>query len=781
MALEHHPSPMRIVDRYLARETLAPLLLSLLVFTFILIVPFMIEQAEMLITKGVSPAVILRVMATLLPQALGVTIPMALLMGLLVAFGRLSADREFVALQACGLSPLQLMRPVAALALVAWAATSYVILVSLPSANQTYRELTYTIMAARAEGEIRPRVFFDEFPDVVLYVRDVPSAGGWRNVFMTDTRPGQPPATYLARRGLVLLDSEARTVQMVLEEGTRHTADGEGGYEVVAFESTVLGLNADTVFPRSGPAKGNNEMTIFELQASAAEYEGLGLSSHSQLMALHRKFSIPAASFIFGLLGLAFGLSNRRDGKLASFVLGVLVIFAYYIILWLGQAMAKGQLVTPWLAVWLPNFVLGGMGAAVVIWRTRTVELRVSLPALVRPSPAAAGPATGSGLASPPDAILETGWLSRVRIPFTGILDRYIAGSYAKTLALFSFLLAGLFYIVTFLDMSDKLFKGETTVLAIGTYFWYATPQFVYYIVPIAVLLATLVTIGLLTKNSELVVMKACGISLYRAALPILVAALVAGGGLFLIGETILGPANQRAEAIRYVINGGSPQTLELLTQRWLVADDGTIYHYDAYEPATGRLRGLSRYEFTDGMRALTRRTFAARAESFGDSDGAGWLAEDGWSWTFDDEGEPAAFEAFANSELVLEPSDYFATEQQDPAFMSYTQLQAYTERLEAAGADVVWQRVAMERKASFPFVALVMAIMAVPFAVTTGRRGALYGVGVGIVLAMTYWVTISVFAALGTGGLLAPLLAAWAPNLLFGACAVYLMLTVRT
>jgi lipopolysaccharide export LptBFGC system permease protein LptF len=112
---------------------------------------------------------------------------------------------------------------------------------------------------------------------------------------------------------------------------------------------------------------------------------------------------------------------------------------------------------------------------------------------------------------------------------------------------------------------------------------------------------------------------------------------------------------------------------------------------------------------------------------------------------------------------------------------MSYRELNTYTDRLRAAGADVVAQEVAMERKASFPFVALVMAVLAVPFAVTTGRRGALYGVGVGIVLAMTYWVTISVFAAFGSGGLLSPLLAAWAPNMLFGAGASYLLLTVRT
>jgi lipopolysaccharide export LptBFGC system permease protein LptF len=112
---------------------------------------------------------------------------------------------------------------------------------------------------------------------------------------------------------------------------------------------------------------------------------------------------------------------------------------------------------------------------------------------------------------------------------------------------------------------------------------------------------------------------------------------------------------------------------------------------------------------------------------------------------------------------------------------MSYSQLKGYIERLKTSGLDVVEQQVELARKVSFPFVTLIMTLIAVPFAVTTGRHGAMYGIGVGIVLAIAYWVTISVFAALGSGGLMAPTLAAWAPNLLFGAAAAYLLLTVRT
>ena len=101
---------------------------------------------------------------------------------------------------------------------------------------------------------------------------------------------------------------------------------------------------------------------------------------------------------------------------------------------------------------------------------------------------------------------------------------------------------------------------------------------------------------------------------------------------------------------------------------------------------------------------------------------------------------------------------------------MSFTQLRTYTEQLAQSGFDVVRQRVALYRKLSFPFVTIVMTLIAVPFAVTIGRSGAMAGIGVGIAIALAYWTTILFFAAMGSGGLLAPMLAAWAPNLLFGA-----------
>src|SRR5262245_39289339 len=141
---------LRILDRYVIRQLLVPFGLGLLVFTFLMIIPEFMKYAENYIAKGAPVITVVQVVIALLPMALGLTIPMSLLMALLVAFGRLSADREFVALQACGVSLYRLFRPVALVATTSCLATAYVYMVLIPVGNQTFREITFNIIASRA-------------------------------------------------------------------------------------------------------------------------------------------------------------------------------------------------------------------------------------------------------------------------------------------------------------------------------------------------------------------------------------------------------------------------------------------------------------------------------------------------------------------------------------------------------------------------------------------------------------------------------------------------------
>jgi LPS export ABC transporter permease LptG/LPS export ABC transporter permease LptF len=751
---------MRILDRYVIRQLLMPFGLGLLAFTFLLIIPELMRYAEDYIAKGAPISAVVEVIIALLPMSLGLTIPMSLLMALLVAFGRLSADREFVALQACGVSTRRLLYPVAVVSILCAVATGYVLQVAVPAGNQRFREITFNIIASQAEGEVKPRTFFDRFPSTVLYVREIPKTGGWNGVFLSDNRAGEGSAIFLARFGGVLVDREKQTVEMVLDDATRHTVDPSGVYDAAQFDRVVFNLSPESMFPRGGPPKGDREMSIAELRARAAELQAEGHFPHNQLFEIHKKFSIPAACLVFGLIGLALGATNRRDGKMASFVIGVAIVFVYYILLWLGQSLTKGQMLAPWLAAWLPNVVLGALGIVFLRWRGRVADrpMQIPMPAFVR----RLSLVTAYGQAS-------------IFRPM-GILDRYVALTYLRMLGLSGLALCSVFYISTFTELSEKVLKGAATWTMLWQFLFYQTPQYFYYIIPLSVLLATLVTVALLTKNSELVVMKACGISLYRVAWPMIGAALIAGAALFMLEQTVLGPANRRAESIKYVMRGGNPELFDVLNRRWVVGPDGDIYHYNYFDPRTRRFTGLWTYQFNADMTRITQRTFAQRAAYLRDST---WQLEDGWTRNFDGTGEP--FVPFTSVEESLEPASLFTTESPDPDFMSYTQLRAYTDRLQSSGLDVVKQQVALWRKLSFPFVTLIMTLLAVPFAVTIGRSGAMAGIGVAIGIAIMYWTTISVFAAMGAGGVMTPALAAWAPNLLFGAGALYLLLTVRT
>jgi LPS export ABC transporter permease LptG/LPS export ABC transporter permease LptF len=773
---------LRIVDRYIIRELLLPFLIGLLVFTFLLLIPPLADYGERLIAKGVSWEIVAKVLLTLVPQSLAVTIPIALLIGLLIAFGRLSADRESVAFQACGISIFRLARPVVLVAVVSWALTSYIMFVSVPYANQTFREIIYGVVSARAENEIKPRVFFEDFPNRILYIRDTPSAStGWIDVFLADTTQPDLPTIFTARRGRMVIDREKRTVDLVLEEGARHTANlhDPARYEVTKFDEFVTALDPSTVFPPTDILKGDAEMTIPELRARESDLRKAGLPVHGPLLAIHRKFAIPFVCVVFSIIGLGLGLTSGRDGKLAAFVPGIGVVFAYYVLDYLGRQMAKGQLLAPWLASWGPNIILGLAGLALLYWRGRGAErpVRFALPARWhRRGAAPSARPRGRRVV----VVVRVPHLD-LRLPRLKLLDYYVSLLFLKIVALAFFGLLGIFYISTFIDLSDKLFKGQTTTGVLAQYFYFATPQFVFYIVPLSVLITCMVTIGILTKNSELVVMKACGISLYRVAAPLVVFAAVASGLMFLMQEQVLAYANRRAEALAHQIRGGTARTFDVVNRKWLVARNNDIYNYVFYDPRRKELNGLSVYQFRDGTPGLATRTYVGQA-IFAPQEGQNvWRAVNGWAREFTPTGDTKQFVTFPRRDLRLEEPQYFATESPDADRMTYLQLRRYISDLRASGFNVVPQTVALHRKISFPLVSLIMTLIAVPFAVTTGRRGALYGIAVGIVLAVVYWMTINAFGAIGSAGMLAPLLAAWAPNLIFGAGAAYLLLTVRT
>jgi LPS export ABC transporter permease LptF/LPS export ABC transporter permease LptG len=790
---------MRILDRYLVREIIPPFAIGLLVLTFALMMPPILRNGEQLVAKGVPWPTVARVLWTLTPQALSITIPMALLVGILVALGRLSADREFVALQACGVSVFRVLRPIALLAIAGTAATAYETIIALPDANQTFREITFNIVASSAETDIKPRVFFSNFPNRILYVRDMPPGGTWRDVFFADDTKADQTTVYFARSGRLLIDRAKRTVQLLLEDGASHTTytARPDGYDGSAFGTLILNMDAETVFPRAQIIKGDNEMTIAELRAKIAEGEKTGAFTASQRFTIQQKFAIPAACLVLSLIGLALGVNNRKEGKLATIAMGVGVIFVYYILLYSSRAAALAERFSPVLAPWVANALLGVAGIALLIWRARSADqpIRIPIPtSLPWRRRATASPASPAVRMSAPKR-RATGRVAGPRLDWARprLLDLYVARQYLAVFGVAFGGLVGIFYISTFIDLADKLFGGMTTTRVLLRYFYFQTPQYVYYIIPLSALVASLVTVGVLTKNSELIVMRACGISLYRSSAPLLIFAVLLSALLFELQERVLADSNREARRLNAIIRGYPPATYGVLNRRWLVGASGDIYHYQFYDPRANHFTRLSMFHIDATSWKLGELTFAKEVMLAGEPGAEGqpamtWVAHEGWRRAFTtagagrDQRVAVQYDAFSERTVSLEPPAYFReTEDPDADRMTFGELKQYITQLETSGYHAVPYMVQLQRKVAFPFVTLIMTLLAVPFAVTTGRRGAMSGIGVGIVFAIVYWTAQSIFGALGAGGWISPMLAAWAPNIMFGAAALYMVLTVRT
>ena len=221
---------------------------------------------------------------------------------------------------------------------------------------------------------------------------------------------------------------------------------------------------------------------------------------------------------------------------------------------------------------------------------------------------------------------------------------------------------------------------------------------------------------------------------------------------------------------------------------QWVIGRHGDIYRYQAFDPRRDRFSQLSIFHLGDRGWHLEQLTYANEVVlERGGEDSLTWVAHNGWTREFGTTTRRGAvrtavhYAPFGQKSVSLESPTYFKTDEPDADRMTYSELRTYIGELKASGYQVIPYQVQLQQKLAFPFVAVIMTLIAVPFAVTTGRSGAIYGIGVGLVLAIVYQTALSLFGALGSGGWVDPTLAAWAPNILFGATAAYMLLTVRT
>ena len=784
---------MRILTRYILGEILSHTLIGCALFTFILFMKELPHILDMVVRDSSTFTSIAEVVVFFMPNFFMVTIPMGVLVGILLGLSRLAADSEIIAMRASGLGIGYFVRVAS---LVAVGGTVFGLANSLyvaPRANQGILELDKAL-ASQASYEIQPRVFDEDFKNTVLYVQNVISGTGasnWKQVFMADITDPNAPRITTAASAVVISDSSQQLL-MRLRNGTEN--DPVSGHPEEANISTfAIDDLPFTAGQQSEGHLGRLDTDIYAMPLLTLLQHTHGPDGKRFQIELHKRFAYPAACLVLMLVAVPLGVTSRRGGKGSAWVFTILLVILYYSLSLIGVALARQNWIPTFLAVWSANILFAAAGLF-LLWQMASggqILANIAAWAARAPKPHLANPARSLG--SSLDGLRTRLHLrphtgsdrSASNIAFPRILDQYVVVEFLKMFALVLFGFVFLMLVFTVFDLLSDILRTHVHLTVVGSYLVNLTPSMLYQIAPLAVLIAVLVTFGVLNRNSEIIAMKATGISLYRLVVPVVSIAAILSVSLFLFEEYYLPQANKRQNALRNVIKGKPPQTVTHPEQNWIFgqpgkAEPGRIFYYKFFDPDRNEFANISVFEFNPATFALTRRVFAAKAVWSPESDT--WLFENGWQADIDGD-HTSGFRNFAQasfSELHEDPG-YFNKEALQAQEMNFGQLDRYIADLRQSGFDTMKLRVALWQKLSEPVVAVVMAILAIPFALSMGRHGSLTGIAVAIGVALTYFVVESLFGALGNVNYLPAALAAWASDILFGLVGGYLLLRTPT
>jgi LPS export ABC transporter permease LptG/LPS export ABC transporter permease LptF len=794
---------MRILTRYILREVTSHALLGGALFTFIIFTRDLGKILEFVVRDSASYSDVARIIAYTLPPALNVTIPMAVLVGILLGLSRLAADSEITAMRAAGIGAIDFVRIVSIVSAVALALGLFNSLYLAPRAAASIISLGESLKSSQASFEVQPRVFYEEFKNRVLYIQDATPAAGaalWHHVFLADlTQPADPHIT-TAEQAIVVNGTpntaDAQTIRLHLLNGGQHDTSptDPNQYNISTFTTTDIPIETEaTGDTHLGRLNTSIEaLSLPELWRRANAQAGTNSRAPSiYRIEFNKRFSYPFACLVLMLIGVPLGISSKRGGKSTGFVLTIVLVFIYYFLSSVGVAFAQSGRLSPFLGVWGANLLFAAAGAillyqmsrggiALSIFSSLGVWLNQLLTRLI------------SGKQSPNTRSRHdvATWLRRFRnvsrIQFPLLLDDYVMREYATNFSIVLFSFSCLFLIFTFFELIGPIFRNQTPLFTVGEYLINLIPYILYNVTPLCALVAVLVTFGALNRSSELTAMKSSGISLYRIITPILVVTILISAGLFVFDEFYLPAANRRQEALLSVIKNKPTQTFSRPDRQWIsgqtnnAGEPARIFYYQYFNAETDKFANLTVFEFDPATFTLQRRIFAASARW--DAQVNNWVFDNGWQRTFAGE-TIATYQPFtvATFPEIREQPIYFKKEYIPSQEMNYNELSDYIADLKQSGFETKRLSVQLNKKIAYPLITLVMAILAIPFALSMGKKGSLTGIATAIGLAITYWVIALIFESLGNVNTLPAVLAAWTPDLLFGITGAYLLLRTPT
>jgi LPS export ABC transporter permease LptF/LPS export ABC transporter permease LptG len=779
---------MRILTRYILREVNSHALIGAAIFTFVLFTRDLGRILELVVRASAPLPSVAAIFFYTVPFALTYTIPMSVLVGILIGLSRLAADSEITAMRASGMGVWNFGRVLAIFVAAAWALALVNSLYLAPWSLASLGRLEDQLKGSQVSYEVQPRVFYEGFPKLVLYVQDVHSAQGgavWKDVFLADISDAANPRITLAREGILVPEGQDR-LHLHLSDGSTHETDPEKAdhYQISTFQQTDIPIELASSENKSDEQVPYRATGTWALHERAAKVDAA--TARLYLIEFHNRFALPTACLVLAMVGIPLGLSSKKSGKSGGFVLTIALVFVYYFISLLGVSLAKQGRVGPAFGAWLANFVFFA-AALFLLWQAerRPIDLSAfrlpwkrgrSLPGVPLPDRRRSRRNN-----APMNAFERASTRRRVfSASFPTLIDDYVLRDFFLYLGMIVSAFLVLLLVFTLFELLGDILRNQTPAIVVAEYLLNVAPYLLYTVAPLIMLLAVLITFGLMSRSNEITAIKATGTSVYRIAAPVMVAAAVLAAGLFFADQFYLPHTNKRQEALHNQIKGKPPQTYLRPDRRWIFGQHNDIYYYQFFDADRDQFANLTIFQLDPASFAITQRIHADRAH-WGENMGR-WIYEQGWQRILHG-AAIAGYRTFDVSTFpqVSEPPSYFKKEVKQYSEMNYEELRRYIRDLQQSGFDVVKLRVQLNKKLSFPLITLIMAVLAVPFSMSAAKKGAITGVATAVGIAVVYTVVSRLFEAMGDISQLPPALAAWSPDLIFALVGAYLILKIPT
>ncbi|MFZ0817798.1 MAG: LPS export ABC transporter permease LptF [Candidatus Sulfotelmatobacter sp.] len=775
---------MRILTRYILREVSSHAVIGAAIFTFVLFTRDLGRILELVVRASAPLPSVIEIFLYTLPLALTYTIPMSVLVGILIGLSRLAADSEITAMRASGMGVWNFGRVLAIFVVGAWGLALINGIYLAPWSQASLGRLEDQLKSSQASFEVQPRVFYEGFPKIVLYVQDVHTAQGaavWKGVFLADITDPANPSITLAHEGVLVPEGQDR-LHLHLVDGATHETDPAQAdhYQISTFQQTDIPLDLTPSENKADEQVPVGVVSTGELRDYAKRVDPV--SARWYLIEFHRRFALPTACLVLAMVGIPLGLSSKKSGKSGGFVLTIVLVFVYYFISLIGVSLARQGKVSPGFGAWLANLVFFA-AALFLLWQAERRPLSLSAIRLAwKRDPHPANGVAHERRHRRRDSAFERASTRRrlLSASFPTLLDDYVLRDFFIYLGMILSAFLVLLLVFTLFELLSDILRNQTPFIVVAEYLLNVTPYLLYSVAPLIMLLAVLITFGLMNRSNEITAIKATGTSIYRIVTPVLIAAAVLAAGLFFADQFYLPHTNKRQEALHNEIKGKPPQTYLRPDRRWIFGQHNDIYYYQFFDADRDQFANLTIFRIDPVSFDITQRIHAERAHWSESMDR--WIFEQGWQRSLNG----AAIAGYRNFDVstfpeISEAPSYFKKEVKQYSEMNYEELRRYIRDLQQSGFDVVRLRVQLNKKLSFPLITLIMAVLAVPFSMSAAKKGAITGVAVAVGIAVVYTVVTRLFEAMGDLSQLPPALAAWSPDLIFALVGAYLILKIPT